>query len=63
MVFLKIASKVWPVIEKDSCPLATALCDIGRRWAVIVATKGDACLVHLLGTISVQTRTRKKELL
>lgn len=50
-------------LEMDNCPLATALCNMCHSWAIIVAAKENAHLIHLLGTISVQMRTRKKRTL
>lgn len=63
LLFLKLESKIWTLSYNRDGRLATAVCNIGHSWAVTVASKGDAHLIHLSGTISVQTRTGKKRAL
>lgn len=63
LFFLKLESKIWTLSCSRDGHLATAVCNIGHSWTVIVASKGDAHLTHLSGTISVQTSTEKKRTL
>lgn len=63
LFFLKLESKIWTLSCNRDGHLATAVFNVGHSWTVIVASKGDAHLIHLSGTISVQTRTGKKRTL
>lgn len=63
LFFLKLESNIWTLSYNRYGLLAAAVCNIGHSWTVIVASKGDAHLIHLSGTVSVQTRTGKKRTL